>query len=484
MNVTFHLRSDLTWSDGTPLNADDSVYAYQLAAETKPASFKFLLDRTQAYEAADPTSTQWWGIPGYLDSAFATNFWSPAPKHAWGAYKAAELPQIDLAARSPIGWGPYAMQEWIKGDRMTLAKNPYYFRAAEGYPKFDQLVFRFLSDSNMAISELTAGRCDILDPSIHLDSDMALLQQLQQAGEARLSVSPGMAIEWLGLGIAPAAYDDGINMAKGDRPDILGDPRTRQALALCLDRQKVIDTVLFGQSSVPLAFVPTDHPLYTGNLPAYKFDAAAGIKLLEDVGWRDLDRNPSTPRVAATVKNVPAGTVLTLNYYSTATLQRRQAEEILSQSLGQCGVGTKLVHSSQNDLYAPGPQGPLFGRRFDLIQYAMSTQDMEPACGWFTSEEIPKGSNHWIGTNVTGFASPEYDAACHRAALTLPGEAGAAAPFAQTQVLFAANLPAIPLYYRVRVAAMRADVCHFDLDPSAEPMWNVEAFDKGQGCQG
>ncbi len=89
------------------------------------------------------------------------------------------------------------------------------------------------------------------------------------------------AIEWLGIGITPATYDDGINLAKGDRPDILADPRTRQAIALCMDRQKVVDTVLFGQSTVPLSFVPTGHPLYDGSVTAYQYDPAAALQLLE-----------------------------------------------------------------------------------------------------------------------------------------------------------------------------------------------------------
>ncbi len=130
-----------------------------------------------------------------------TNFWTPAPKHVWGQFTAAELPQIDVAARSPMGWGPYMMNEWIAGDHMTLTKNPYYFRTAQGYPKFDQLIFRFISDPNAAISELAAGRCDILDPSIHLDTQVALLQQMQQSGEVHASFAQGPAIEWLGLGI-------------------------------------------------------------------------------------------------------------------------------------------------------------------------------------------------------------------------------------------------------------------------------------------
>ncbi len=483
MLVSFHLRADLTWSDGTPLTADDSVYAYGLAADKNTPGSKFLIDRTQTYEAADASTTQWWGIPGYLDPSFMTNFWAPAPKHVWSQFKAVQMPQIDDAARSPISWGPYMMQEWIKGDHITLAKNPYYFRASEGYPKFDQLIFRFIPDPNAAISELAAGRCDILDPSNHLDSQVPLLLQMQQSREIHASFVPGMAIEWLGLGIVPATYDDGFSASKGDRPQILSDPRTRQAIALCLDRQKVVDTVLFGQSTVPLSFVPTDHPLYNGSLPSYKFDPSAGVQLLQQVGWKDLDGNPATPMQAVTVKNIAAGTPLTLNYYSTPGLQRREVADILSKSLAQCGIGVNVQYFDQNDLYAPGPQGLLFGRRFDLIEYAMATDRLQPPCDWYTSNEIPNATNHWVGTNVSGYLNSDFDSACHAANLALPGEKGYADSYQKAQEIFAADLPGIPLYYRLKIAAARADICHFDLDPSANPLWNVEAFDKGQGCQ-
>ena len=84
---------------------------------------------------------------------------------------------------------------------------------------------------------------------------------------------------------------------------------------------------------------------------------------------------------------------------------------------------------------------------------------------------------------MTGYQSAEYDAACHSARLALPGEPAYQDAFHQAQSIFASDLPAIPLYYRLKVAAARADVCHFDLDPSANPLWNIEAFDKGQGCK-
>lgn len=483
MIVTFRLRSDITWSDGSPLTADDSVYAYQLAADKNTPGSKFLVNRTQTYEAADPTTVQWWGIPGFIDPSFMTDFWTPAPKHVWSQFTAADLPKVDVAARSPIGWGPYMIQEWVSGDHITLEKNPYYFRIAQGYPKFDQLIFRFISDPNIAISELVAGRCDLLDPSIPLDTQVALLQQMQQAGQVQAYFAQGMSVEWLGLGITPASYDDGYNTSAGDRPDILADPRTRQALALCLDRQKVVDTVLFGQSSVADNFVPSGHPLFESGLPAYHFDVNTGIQLLQQVGWQDLDGNPATPRQAVGVKNVPNGTKLLLNYYTTPTTQRRQVADILSSSLEQCGIGVNVKFYSQNDLYAPGPDGPLFGRRFDLIEYALSTEGIEPPCQWFTSAEIPNALDHWVGTNVSGYKNPDYDSACQMAQASLPGEQSYTDSYHQVQAIFSTDLPSIPLYYRIKVAATRPDLCHFELDPSAQPLWNIEAFDFGQGCK-
>ena len=113
MVVNFSLRPDLTWADGTPVTADDSVYAFTLASDPNAVVKSFLAERTQIYEAADPQTIQWWGKPGFIDPAYFTNIWPPAPKHLWGDFSAADLPSIDIASRSPIGWGPYMIEEWI-----------------------------------------------------------------------------------------------------------------------------------------------------------------------------------------------------------------------------------------------------------------------------------------------------------------------------------------------------------------------------------
>ncbi len=484
MVVTFRMKADVAWADGTPLTADDSVYAFTLASDPSSITNTYLIDRTQTYEAADANSVQWWGLPGFIDPAYFTNFWPPAPKHLWSQFPADQLPTIDVASRAPAGWGPFAIKEWIAGDHITLTKNLYYFRAAEGYPKFDTLTFRFITDPNTALSELVAGRCDILDPTIRLDAHVGLLQEMQAGEQAQAFFTPGMTIEWLGLGIAPATYDDGYDtLYQKDRQDIFADSHTRQGIAYCLDRTSVVKNVLFGLTTVPTTYVPVEHPLYDANIEQIPFDPSVGISLLEQAGWRDTDGDPATPRRAVTVKNVAAGTPLQLSYYTTTATQRRQVVELLTQSLAQCGIGLNVQYYSQDDLYAPGPNGLLFGRRFDLIEYAMGVNGIEPPCEWFTTDEIPSASNSWIGTNVTGYQNEQYDAACRAAQLALPDEQAYVDSYRQTQVLFSSELPAIPLYYRLRVAAARPDLCRFDLDPTANPLWNIEAIDAGEACQ-
>ncbi|MDD2921407.1 MAG: ABC transporter substrate-binding protein [Anaerolineales bacterium] len=485
MTVNFRMRNDLTWSDGTPITADDSVYAYTLASapNANPVN-AYIAKYTQTYEAADATTAQWWGKPGFFDSSYAANFFAPAPKHVWSKFTVAQMPEIDMASRSPMGWGAYMIQEWAKGDHIALTKNPYYYRAAEGLPKFDRLVFRFISDPNIALTELVARRCDILDPSIRLDSHVGLLQQMQAGEQAQAFFTPGMTIEWLGLGVTPSSYADGYNVDfQIDRQDIFGDAHTRQAIVYCLDRQSVVDNLLFGLTAVPATYIPVAHPLYDPNTQKIQYDPTIGNSLLDQAGWRDADGDPSTPRIAVTVKNVIPGTPLKLNYYTTISTQRRQVAEILTLSLQKCGVEAVPQYFSQNDLYSSGPIGLLFGRKFDLAEYSMGVNDIQPPCEWFTSQEVPADENSWIGTNLSGYKNEEYDAVCRTAKSALPDEKNYAESYRQTQVIFADELPSIPLFYRLRVAAARPDLCGFDLDPTANPLWNIEAFDVGEACQ-
>ncbi len=483
MVVTFTMLEGLQWSDGEPLTSDDSIYSFELASHKDTPVSKFLIDRTQSYEAAsDGVTIQWWGMPGYIDPDYYTNFWMPLPRHLWAEQAPADLQRLDLAARYPVGWGPYLIKEWNAGKSIHLTKNLNYFRAEDGLPHFDDLTFLIIPDVNAALTALVDGTCDLLDPSVRLDGQVGLLQEMQSQNQLRLLTAQSMTMEWLGIGIAPASYDDGFNPQR-DRPQLFSDPRMRQALALCLDRQKVVDTVLFGLSQVPDSYLPADHPLHNGNVQTYPFNPGEGAKILENIGWHDSDNNASTPRVSVGVTNVPPLTPLVLNYYTSSATQRHQVAEILRNSLAECGVGLNTVFYSAADFYAQGPAGPLFGRTFDLAEYAIGVNSLEPQCSWFTSSQIPTAKNNWVGTNISGFNNSNFDTACEQALRSLPGEAEYAS-HQEAQAIFASELPSIPLYVRLKVAAARPDFCGFALDASSNsPLADIESFDYGSLCK-
>jgi peptide/nickel transport system substrate-binding protein len=481
--VTYRMLPNLTWSDGNPLTSADSVFAFKLASDAATPGSKYLIDRTQAYEAAGDLTVQWWGVPGFVDSSYADNFWAPLPKHLWEKVSATELALADVKAHPPIGWGPYIFADWSVGEYIRLEKNPLYFRASEGLPKFDTLTFRFIKDAPTGISALVAGQCDILDTSLRLDGQIDLLTELERNEQVKLVTSTTPLIERLDFGIRPSSYDDGYAPGVGDRQDLFGDARTRQGIAYCLDRQAVVNTVLGGLSQVPDTFVSPEHPLFNAQTEKYSFDVNTGIKLLKEAGWSDVDNDPATPLVAVTVKNVAVGTPFVVNYITTSALQRRQVSETLSKSLAQCGVGVNLKYVSQDELYAPGPDGPLFGRSFDLAEYAIGNAGTEPPCSWFLSNQIPARTNKWIGLNISGYSNADYDATCQKAMKILPDQTGYKDAYAQAQSIYANDLPSVLLYMRIKAAATRRDMCNFTLDAFAiNDLWNIEELDYTPAC--
>src|SRR5687768_1787427 len=184
--VTFTMLEGLMWSDGEPLTASDSIYSFGLASDDATPGSKFLIDRTQTYEPADEQTIQWWGKPGFIDPEYYTNFWMPLPEHVWSQFTPVQLLEEESASRLPIGWGPYIIDEWEAGKSLHFVKNLNYFRAGSDLPNFDELTFLLTPDTDAALTALLEGTCDVLDPSVRLDGQVGLLQQMQTDGQAKL----------------------------------------------------------------------------------------------------------------------------------------------------------------------------------------------------------------------------------------------------------------------------------------------------------
>lgn len=482
--VDFKLLPGLQWSDGEPLNADDSLYSYEVALDPATPISRRLLDRTANYTMLDDLTTQWLGKPGFRSSAYSSFFFAPLPRHAWGDIPAAELLTSEASSRKPLGWGPYVVDEWVTGDHISLSKNPNYARAAEGLPAFDRLNFRFMGETSDAnLNTLLAGECDLVDETALLEDHPERLQEL--VSRELIQVFSGQGPEWekMDFGIKLAAYDAGYNIFGDYRPDIFSDVRVRQAFAQCLDRAGFAQQLYQGLGSAADGFLPPDHPDFAAG-STWAYDPQAGSALLEQAGWVDSDGDPATPRVAQGIVTVLPDTPLSVEYLTTDAPERMAAAQFLTESAKACGIELKPVAVASAELYAAGPEGKLFGRNFDLAQFSWQASGSSP-CHLYTTEQIPGAENHWLGVNVSGYSNPEFDAACAEVMNSTPedGEVYSSAQ-AQVQQIFTRDLPSVPLYFRLRTVAARTDLCNFELDLSARSeLWNIEELNYGEGCQ-
>lgn len=501
MVVTFKLLPDLVWSDGTPLTANDYVYDFNLRSDPDTNVSKFTIERTANFQALDDVTIEWTGLPGFKDATYFLNSFEPSPEHIWGQFTAAELMEAEESARLPVGYGAYIIDEWVQGDNIRLHANPNYHRAAEGLPHFQNVVYRIIGEnSNAAIAAVLAGECDIIDQTVGLDDQSELLLELQGAGQINPTFVTGTVWEHTDFGIQHIDYDDGYQQGT-DRPDFFSDVRTRRAFIMCMDRQAVVDTVTFGQSVVIDTYIPQQHPLFNQDATHYDFDVEAAGALLDEVGWMDDDGDPATPRVAQGVAGVPDGTTLTVAYETTDATLRQQVTQILQESMGQCGIQAEITLYPASEWFADGPEGKLFGRRFDLGEFAWLT-GVQPPCelydgrfvtgppdGTWTPIQDPEAGEQtfpqgWGGQNNPGFFNAEYDDACNRALTSLPGQPEYDAAHLEAQAIFSDQLPVAPLFLRLKLAASRTDMCGFVMDPTENSeFWNVEEFDFGAGCE-
>lgn len=469
MVVTFKLLEGLKWSDGEPLTAADSVYSFNLAIDPDtPKPSKYTEEHTASYEAVDDLTTVWTGLPGYLDSTYFLNFWTPLPEHQLGSMTAAEIVESEEASRTPLGWGPFIITEWVSGDHVTAVKNPNYFRADEGLPKVDKVVFRFVGEEpNPAIAQLLAGDCDILTQDTHLDDQAELLIELEKQGELVPTFVTGTVWEHVDFGINP--------VESYDRPDFFEDVRVRQAIAMCLDRQAVVDSVMFGRSKVIHSYIPEEHPLYNPDVKKWPYDPEAAKALLEEVGWVDTDGDGI--REAKGVEGIEDGTKLAFKWQSTTAELRIKYMQIFKEQLAECGIDLTIENLPAGQYFADGPEGPLFGRHFDLGSFAWLT-GVEPPCDLYLSTQIPSEETGWSGQNDPGFIDPEYDAVCNAALQALPGTPEYEQNHKEAQRIFSEKLPVVPLFLRTKLAAYRPEVDGFIMDPTANSeMWNIENFD-------
>ena len=171
---------------------------------------------------------------------------------------------------------------------------------------------------------------------------------------------------------------------------------------------------------------------------------------------------------------------ITLGTNSESSLRLR-ITDIFQENMVDCGIPVETYDFPAGTWFAEGPVGRVFGRRFDLAEFAWIGKPL-PDCGLYLTENItgPEegGFGGWQNTNVTGWSSEEFDAACLAALDAMPAGAGYDENQREALRIFAQELPAIPLFTNIKVAAVRPWIQNVKLDPSQPSLlWNIFAWD-------
>ena len=165
---------------------------------------------------------------------------------------------------NPMGTGPYSFQEWRRGEQLIMAKNPDYW----GDPAYaDTLVFRWSTEGAQRLVELQAGSVDGIDnPS---PDDFATIE-----ADANLSLLPREALNifYLGMNNWFPPFDN---------------ETVRQAVAMGIDRQRIVDNFYPGGSTVASHFTPCAIPGGCEGEEWYEFDVDAAKALLAEAGYPD-----------------------------------------------------------------------------------------------------------------------------------------------------------------------------------------------------
>ncbi|MEI7646013.1 MAG: peptide ABC transporter substrate-binding protein [Chloroflexales bacterium] len=447
ISVTYHWNPQMSWADGTPLTADDSLFAYELA---KRASLgqdaDSRLSLLARYEKLDDHTTRAVLKPDFTDPAYITSYWTPLPRHL--------LHDVDprsfttgTFALIPMGYGPYTVSRRDPGS-LRLARNPHW----PGPTPVAAVSFIFRDHVELLRGAVTGGSLDVAGFELPEPNQISALKA--DAARGTLSLAAVRSPIWEHL-------DFNLDMP------LLQDIRVRRAIAYAINRQGMVDTLMDGYSSVMESWVVPGQwaaaPL--DQLTRYPYNPDESRHLLDQAGY--LDSNGDGLR-ELDAHNLTLGLVTT-----AGSPLRTQVANQIKADLAAVGVTLVISAVSAADLYRPN--GPLYRRNFDLALFAWIAGP-DPR-GWerWSCAGVPKESNGWTGNNFPGWCFFEADKAIRTATTAIDiRERGAA--YLRQQQLFTQELPVLPLFQRVDLTISSPTITGVRPDATAPFTWNLATW--------
>ncbi len=251
---TFNIR-EATFHDGTPVTAEDVAFCLSRAAFDEASSMTFFFSAVDNYEATDERTVV----------ATLKDIWVPFEADL-ALFGASIYPQAAFEAQgeelwdAPIGSGPFMFDSWDRGSQIVLNKNPEYWD--EGKPYLDQLTFKVLTDSNARMLQFQGGELDIVT-----DVPFNQIQPLSENPDYVVLPDDAAArIDYIALNLTKAPLDD---------------KKLRQALNYAIDKDAIIQNVLFGAGVPATSYLP----LMAGHdpeSPGYPFDLERAKQLVAE----------------------------------------------------------------------------------------------------------------------------------------------------------------------------------------------------------
>jgi len=440
--LTYHIRPEARWSDGTPVTARDFVFTYQARLKyprTEDDPHKTRVLRVRAVDAKT--------VRVVLRSRFF--FWREAlfdvvlPEHALRGEKLERIwsDRIDNPKTGrPIGSGPFLIERWERGKQITLIRNPSYWGPHRAY--LDRIVIRFLAlafDPDVA-EVFRKQDADI----IQLDFTEELVSELRRVPGIKLLFPPD----------APGWEHLDIRIGPGGHP-ALKNKLVRRALAFGIDRVAIVQA-LFGEIGPELrpldsVIFRSSHRSYRPNWSSYRYRPAEARRLLERARCRRGDGGIYSC----------AGERLTLRFVARGAPARRvQTLELVQKQLRQAGVEvvpSYTTGSAHNQVLESGA--------FDVTLF-----------GWFGPGAEGGGIKDLYGCG----AELNYIGYCQRLVtgdldqsdrILDAGQRARVLNRADAQL--AKDVPTIPLYEVRSVGAVRATVRDF-VPNNLDPTWKAE----------
>ena len=267
--LTLHLRPEVVWSDGVPVTAEDVRWTWQAQINPELAwEYAQVKESIVDMEVVDSHTLKVLFKQATASQLTDLNEGVILPRHAWSRLPLAQWnEQSEWFKENLVVNGPFILESWSPQSEIVLRRNESFYRPEQPY--LDRVVFRIVPEKSNRILQLLAG-------------DLDLVEQIPPAEAARIRDEEQLDL----LEFWHRQYDF-ICWNLGN--PLFADASTRRALTMAIDRQSIIDALLFGYARVATSPIISTVWAHDPELEPWPYDPAKARELLADGGWIDAD---------------------------------------------------------------------------------------------------------------------------------------------------------------------------------------------------